>query len=120
MHSGDLGPCLHLHGSTMSDLLDNDGPYVGAGSAEFRVQRLKLDVDSAYDALGIKKRINTLTPKMIQSKKGPILKAKASEARNLLGPMLHLLNQRDDASAKRGHQILAYTNILVYRIRDLL
>ena len=72
MHSGGLGPCLHLHGSTMSDLLLDDGPYVGAGCAEFRVQRLKLDVDAAYDALKIKKRIISLTPKMIQTEKGPI------------------------------------------------
>ena len=117
MHSGDLGPCLHLHGSTMSDLLLDDGPYVGAGCAEFRVQRLKLDVDAAYDALNIKKRINSLTPKMIKTKKGPILKAKASEARNLLGPMLHVLQQRDDGSDKRGHQILAYTHLFkMYQI----
>ena len=83
MHSGDLGPCLHLHGSTMCDLIADDGPYVAAGPAEFRVHRLKLDVDAAYDVLGVKKRINTLTKKMIHSKIGPVLKAKASESRNL-------------------------------------
>ena len=76
MHSGDLGPCLRLHGSTMSNLVQNDGPSVGAGPAGFRVQRLKSDLDSTYDALGIKKRINALTPKMIKTQKGAILKAK--------------------------------------------
>ena len=117
MHSGDLGPCLRLHGSTMSDLIQEDGPYVGAGPAEFRVSRLKSDLDSAYDVLDIKKRINTLTPKMIKTQKGAILKAKASEARNLLGPMLHVLNQRDNGSEKRGHQILAYSNLFeMYQI----
>ena len=117
MHSGDLGPCLRLHGSTMSDLVQNDGPYVGAGPAEFRVQQLKGDLDSAYDALGIKNRINALTPKMIKTQKGAILKAKASEARNLLGPMLHVLQQRDDGSEKRGHQILAYSSLFkMYQI----
>ena len=111
MHSGDLGPCLHLHGSTMSDLISDTGPYVGAGPAEFRVQRLKVDVDSAYATCGIKKRINTLTQKMIKGKRGPILKAKASEARNLLGPMAQLLTELDDGSEKRGHQLLAYSSL---------
>ena len=117
MHSGDLGPCLRLHGSTMSDLLQEDGPYVSAGPAEFRVHRLKSDLDSAYDALDVKKRINTLTTKMIKTQKGAILKAKASEARNLVGPVLHVLNQRDNGSEKRGHQILAYSNLFeMYQI----
>ena len=111
MHSGDLGPCLHLHGSTMSDLISYTGPYVGAGPAEFRVQRLKVDVDSAYATCGIKKRINTLTQKMIKGKRGPILKAKASEARNLLGPLEQLLTELDDGSEKRGHQLLAYSSL---------
>ena len=112
MHGGDLGTGLQLHGSSLDHLTRPDGPYESPGRAG-RVRACWSDVQESYVATGVMKRIQTLTPEMIDGKSGyPCLSIKASECRHLMRPMLHLLERQLSDSSFDGHIIEAYRSIV--------
>ena len=111
MHGGDIGTSLHLHGSTLDHVTREDSPYAGRSRAE-RTRACWSDLLTSYTATGVVKRLQTITPEMIDGQSGyPCLSAKAAESRHLMRPMLHLLERKLSDSDFDRHIIEAYRSM---------
>jgi hypothetical protein len=111
MHGGDIGTSLHLHGFTLDHVTRDGGPYAGRSRAE-RTRACWSDLLTSYTATAVSKRLQTITPEMIDGQSGyPCLSAKAAESRHLMRPMLHLLERTLSNSDFDLHIIEAYRNM---------
>ena len=84
MHGGELGPLLHLHGSTVDELISRGGPMYGGNTAA-GLDNFKSALPGAYAEAAVDKRIQSVSEKMVRAdaQTYPELKVKASESRHL-------------------------------------
>ena len=94
MHGGELGPLLHLHGSTIDELISRGGPMYGGNTAA-GLDNFVSALPGAYAEAAVDKRIQSVSEKMVRAdaQTYPELKVKASESRHLLKPMLVILQR---------------------------
>ena len=113
MHGSELGPLLHLHGSTICDMMGNGfGPsIVGNGAAEQRLDRVWQKVVHEYTMLGTTKRVSQVTKGMMggfKSSRPAQISLKAAESRHLVKPILSLLRKDMNRTTLDKHRIRAY------------
>lgn len=96
MHAADLGVCCDFLGNLFFHLAKHK--YAGATKAS-RYTKLFLDIRKWYKDNGVQNRLPCLTPLMVRKKERapPKLRAKAAEARGLVGFALHIAQEKLDS-----------------------
>ena len=116
MHGGDLGPLLHLHGSTIDELTHRGGPMYANNKAT-SVQKFVSALQSAYEETGTGKRMQSIVSTMIRPDDDPDafpeLKVKAAESRHLVKAMISILKRPEIArdTDHDGHRLMCYMAI---------
>ena len=114
MHGGELGPLLHMHGSTIDELISVGGPMYG-GNAAASLQHFVSALPGAYAEAGVEKRVQSISKEMVRADAAtyPELKVKASESRHLLKAMLVILRRPAvyNGTEHDDHRIECYKHV---------
>ena len=117
MHGGELGPLLHLYGSTLVDMMGNGlevGCVVG-GTMVRRLNEVWILLYNEYPFHNVSKPISGLTFGMLGDIHNfPQLGVHAAESRQLLHPMLSLVRKHMNRTALDKHRIAAYEHIAAF------